>query len=105
MNSNDERANFPIHSCPGKIEIPTEEEQKALSELRKIKAMVREKKALLNGLKSSGRREEKHRITATEAELKELKEEWIKWERQKQDAARKRMIILGHEKPDESKKR
>ncbi|RLB41251.1 MAG: hypothetical protein DRH12_08560 [Deltaproteobacteria bacterium] len=100
MKNSDDKVGLPIHSCPGKIQIPTDEEQRALAELRKIKAVVREKKALLRQLKSLGPKAEAAQIEAIELELEELRSKWIAWERQKEDAARKRMVLLGHEKPE-----
>ena len=90
----------PVHSCPGKIEIPTRKEQQALAELRKIKQKVRETKALLKELKASSKGENQKKIDQLESELGSLKEQWDMWEMCREVAAKERMIILGHTEPE-----
>ncbi|RPJ19116.1 MAG: hypothetical protein EHM26_08435 [Desulfobacteraceae bacterium] len=34
-----------------------------------------------------------------EKQMEDLKEEWLSWEEKRQQAAKERMIILGHEQP------
>ena len=95
-----EKTTLPMRSCQGKIQVPTEEERQALEELRRIKAIVREKKTQLRQLRASGEVEKSSRIQQVESQLEELKEEWDVWERRREDAAKKRMILLGHEEPE-----
>lgn len=86
---------FPQHAaCPGAIKIPTEKEQKALSEMRRIKDRVRSLKERLKGLEASGSSEE---IQAVKNDLAVLKKEWDAWEKRRKAAARERMMLLGHE--------
>ncbi|MBW1730127.1 MAG: hypothetical protein JRH08_01930 [Deltaproteobacteria bacterium] len=91
---------LPVHSCPGHIQIPTEKEQEALEAMRKIKEQVREKKALLKEMRVSQTVENEQRILWLESELKVLKGQWDQWKKKREEAARERMILLGHEEPD-----
>ncbi len=84
-------------SCPGQIQVPTEKELLALNSLRKIKEKVKQKKKELAALKAP---EDQERIKALEAELADLKAQWEDWEKKKEEAARERMILLGHEKAE-----
>lgn len=90
------KADFPMQtSCPGKVEVPTAKELEALNRLREIKKKVREKKKALAQLKATG---PKDKIGVLEEELLELREQWEKWEKKRDQAARERMILLGHER-------
>jgi predicted nuclease with TOPRIM domain len=93
---NDKREEIlPQHSvCPGGIKIPTEEELKALSEMRRIKGKVRSLKERLKGLEGSGSSED---IQSVKDDLAVLKNEWNQWEKRRKVAARERMMLLGHE--------
>ena len=79
------------------IELPTEDELKALNKLREIKNRVREIKKELSHM-VSGSSFYKERLRA-ESELHQLKKEWVEWEEKRDDAARQRMIALGHLEP------
>lgn len=98
MESNSERKPACVPSCK-KIDVPTEEELCALNELRCIKERVRELKRKISDLSAGlmpGTRDDLMRL---EKEMADLKEEWLSWEDKRQQAARERMIILGHEQP------
>ena len=87
-----------LHSCK-KIDVPTDEEVCALNELRCIKERVRELKKKISDLSAglvAGTRDD---LMVLENEMADLKEEWLSWEEKRQQAARERMIILGHENP------
>ena len=87
-----------VHSCKI-IDVPTEEEVCALNELRCIKERVRELKKKISDLSAglvAGTRED---LMDLEKEMADLKEEWLAWEEKRQQAAKERMIILGHEEP------
>ena len=80
------------------IEIPTDDEVKALNALRKIKDRVRSlKNIIIEKENNSGSWEGKDKL---ESELLQLKTEWQEWEQKRESAARERMIALGHIKPD-----
>jgi hypothetical protein len=98
MDNNPEGKTACIHSCK-KIDVPTEEEVCALNELRCIKERVRELKKKISDLSAglvAGTRDD---LLVLEEEMADLKEEWLAWEEKRQQAARERMIILGHEDP------
>ena len=84
-------------TCPGKIEVPTREEQEALGAMRAIKERVRvlKKRLAAPGAEEDG--EKSDQVVEIEAELERLREEWNRWEERRAAAARERMIILGHE--------
>ena len=88
---------FPSASCPGKIEVPTERERKALAEMKSIKERVRELKALLaeSDIQEGGT--DVHEKTELKKEMERLRDEWGKWETERKEAAKERMIALGHE--------
>jgi len=83
-----------------KIDIPTEEEVAALNQLRSIKDRLRKLRKQISDL-SAGLVEGATRddLMLLEDQVAELKEEWLVWEDKRQQAARERMIILGHEDP------
>jgi hypothetical protein len=85
-----------FHSCK-KIDVPTEEEVNCLNELRCIKERVRELKKKISDLSAglvAGTRDD---LMDLEREMADLKEEWLSWEEKRQQAAKERMILLGHE--------
>jgi len=84
---------LPNAPCAGTVEVPTKREQQALNELRSIKARVRDLKLARgkNGEISADR------SRAIDGELNHLKQEWNRWEQERKEAARERMILLGHE--------
>ena len=78
------------------MELPTDEELKALNRLREIKKRVRQLKKEMALMASDSLFEERSR---SEGELIELKKEWEVWEKRRDEAARERMIALGHLEP------
>jgi hypothetical protein len=68
----------------------------ALNRLREIKKRVRELKKEMALITSDSYHEERSR---SEGELIELKKEWEVWEKKRDEAARERMIALGHLEP------
>jgi len=98
MNNHPEGKSACVHSCK-KIDVPTEDEVCALNELRCIKERVRELKKKISDLSAglvAGTRDD---LMIMEKEMADLKEAWLSWEEKRQQAARQRMIILGHEQP------
>ncbi|MGD8227782.1 MAG: hypothetical protein PVI20_08390 [Desulfobacteraceae bacterium] len=85
-------------SCK-EIDVPTEDELNALNALRTIKNRVRELKKRISDLSLDDKGENKEELLALEGELAALKEEWNAWEEKRKEAARERMILLGHESP------
>jgi hypothetical protein len=87
-----------VQSCK-KIDVPTDEEVCALNELRGIKERVRELKKKISALSAGLVAGTRGDLMILEKEMADLKEEWVSWEEKRQQAARERMIILGHENP------
>jgi len=86
-----------MNTCTGKMEMPTPGEREALAAMKSIKEGVREIKRRLdelNALKDDAHAEE---IVSLEGDLARLKKEWNSWETKRDAAAKKRMILLGHE--------
>ena len=81
------------------MEIPTPREQKALAAMRGIKEQVKPLKERLASLEGSGRAQARV-VLDLKQELTRLKNDWDRWQTERRDAARERMIILGHEDPD-----
>jgi hypothetical protein len=98
MDNNLEGKSACVHSCK-KIDVPTDEEVCALNELRCIKERMRDLKKKISDLSAglvAGTRDD---LMILETQMEDLKEEWLSWEEKRQQAAKERMIILGHEQP------
>ncbi|MFC1891056.1 hypothetical protein ACFLZT_01520 [Thermodesulfobacteriota bacterium] len=81
----------------GQVQIPTEDELKALNAMRLIKERVNEIKQKLSN-KTVAKADKREKVEL-ERELGRLKAEWKEWVEKREKAARERMILLGHEKP------
>ena len=84
-------------TCLGKIEIPTNREQKALRKLKAIKERVRELRSTIKSLQEDDPEKHSARISHAGQELVRMKIEWDTWEAEKNKAAKERMFLLGHE--------
>jgi metallophosphoesterase superfamily enzyme len=99
MTENLEVKTACAHSCK-KIEVPTDQEVCALNELRCIKEKVRDLKKKISDLSAGlvpGTRDD---LIILEQQMEDLKEQWLSWEEKRQQAAKERMIVLGHEHPE-----
>jgi hypothetical protein len=76
--------------------IPTDEEVKALDALRSIKVRVREIKQKLKGLGAHEPGITDDKRDQFEQRLERLRAEWRVWEKRREEAARMRMVLLGH---------
>lgn len=83
----------------GNIQVPTEEELVALNAMRAIKERVRTLKQRIVAIHKSGHGERGEELLEVEKEMARLREEWGEWEEKRRKAAKKRMILLGHEEP------
>ncbi len=83
--------------CCKKAEVPSDDEVAALSDMREIKARVKElkKRQSETSLHKGEYLGEKSRL---EKEMTDFKAEWSKLEEKRKRAAHDRMIMLGHEK-------
>jgi hypothetical protein len=79
--------------------VPTEDELIALKMLRSIKDRARDIKRRISEISNSEKDNDKKELADLEIEMKKLKSEWLEWEKKKEDSARERMILLGHEEP------
>ena len=84
-------------NCCKRAEVPSDEKVATLSDMREIKARVKELKKRLSdiSLHNGEYLVEKSRL---EKEMTELKSEWNELEQKREKAAHDRMIMLGHEK-------
>jgi hypothetical protein len=99
---NEDHEDFKLKDCNTSckpVEIPTEDERVALDALRNLKNRVRELKKRLADLSAGGEGALPEKA-ALEMELDGLKSEWKAWEIKRDQAARERMIRLGHMEPD-----
>lgn len=82
-------------ACCKETEVPTQEEVTALNAMRAIKDRVRELKRRISAIPVS--EEEGQELFKLETEMALLKSEWKGWDGKRKEAARRRMILLGHE--------
>jgi FtsZ-binding cell division protein ZapB len=87
----------PCEKSCRKLEVPTEEERVALDALREIKMRVRELKSRLKSVTVVASQEAAEESKALEKELEALRRQWREWEEKRDEAARVRMVLLGHE--------
>jgi len=85
-----------VTSCKG-VDVPSEDEVKALNSMRSIKDRVRALKKRKSTLSSSRKDENQGELLEIQNEMVRLKAAWIEWEEKRKEAARERMILLGHE--------
>jgi len=92
-----------INNCDSKgckpIEVPTEDELIALNAMRTIKDRSKRIKKRLYEISSPDGDGPIEKVLELEKEMAQLKAEWREWEEKRKDAARERMILLGHEEP------
>jgi hypothetical protein len=81
------------HGCK-RVQVPTEEEVAALNAMRDIKKEARSLKERMQSLQVDSR----ERLELQER-IDRLKTEWSGWEEKRKAEAKRRMILLGHEKP------
>ncbi|MBW2066527.1 MAG: hypothetical protein JRJ03_16580 [Deltaproteobacteria bacterium] len=77
-------------------EVPDDNELEALNAMRRIKDRVRMIRKRIDEVHSSegnGSAE----VETLQEELKRLKDDWSRWEKRREEAARERMIKLGHD--------
>ena len=82
--------------CKG-VEVPSRDEIEALEAMRIIKDRVRDLKKEISDLSPPNSDKSAQRKFELEKELARLKAEWNEWEVRRKEAARARMILLGHE--------
>jgi chromosome segregation ATPase len=90
-----------LDCTPGcsEVEVPTELELKALNALRGIKSRVRKIKEEISKLTQKHGRDKDEEIRNLQEQLAALKQDWNRWDEKRKEAAKIRMIMLGHEEP------
>ena len=83
-------------STCSQVQVPSQEEVAALNEMRSIKNRVRDLKKRLSEISNSEETGDNRKVNELEKEMKLLKEEWNIWDKRREEAARERMILLGH---------
>ena len=81
------------------VEVPTQEEVEALNAMRAVKERVRSLKGRIAELPDPGDAAESEERSNLEKEMAALKTEWDRLDEQRTEAARVRMVLLGHEEP------
>jgi hypothetical protein len=82
--------------CKG-IAVPTDDEVEALGAMKALKLRVRGIKKKISEISRGNEEGGAGSLSALEEELLVLKEEWNRLEEKRRNAARERMILLGHE--------
>ena len=94
MNDQIDELSLCETSCK-QVQVPTEDEVEALNAMREVKERVRSIKGQISKL-SAPEMEERSRL---EKEMAQLKSKWDRLEERRNEAARVRMVLLGHEEP------
>lgn len=84
------------HGCR-RVQVPTEEELVALNAMRDIKKEASSLKERIRRLEGTAGAPER---TELQERIDRLKKEWNGWEEKRKAEAKRRMILLGHEEPD-----
>lgn len=98
MNDMKDNADTCSHHCKG-LEIPTDDEVAVLNEMRALKDRVKSIKREILEINSSGDGSKKEFLEGLKSDLVRFKSEWNDLDSKRQEAARQRMILLGHEEP------
>ena len=97
-NKKREGTSGEFDGCCKKMEVPSEDEVVAPNAMRAIKERVRDMRTRLSEIASSEKKEDKAEVLALEKKMQALKAQWNAWEEERKQAAKERMILLGHEK-------
>jgi hypothetical protein len=82
--------------CKG-VDLPTDDEVKALDAMRALKLRVRAIKKRISEISTGKEEGGTESLSMLREELAALKEAWNLWEAKRRRASRERMILLGHE--------
>lgn len=88
---------FATDRCSGDFVPLTRDEETILARMREVKARVAEVKQEIGELEGRANGESLERIGERKRRLAVLRCEWQEMDRQRQEAARFRMRLLGHE--------
>ncbi len=96
MNASIEELSLCETTCK-QVEVPTEDEVEALNAMREVKERVRSIKERISKLSDSRDALDMEERSRLEKEMVRLKSEWVNLEKRRNEAARERMVLLGHE--------
>jgi hypothetical protein len=83
-----------------RIQVPTEEELAALNAMRAIRGEAKLLKERLKTLSDEKSTDSFPERIALQEKMDRFKVEWNGWEEKRKAAAKRRMVLLGHEEPD-----
>lgn len=83
-----------------RIQVPTEEELVALNAMRAIRREAKLLKEQLQSLPETNGPDSLTERIELQKKLDRYKLEWNGWEEKRKAAAKRRMVLLGHEEPD-----
>ena len=98
MNDQIDELSLCETSCK-QVKVPTEDEVEALNAMRAVKERARFIKGQISGLSATREASEMAERSRLEKEIAQLKSEWDRLEERRCEAARERMVLLGHEEP------
>ncbi|MBP1725161.1 MAG: hypothetical protein H6Q51_459 [Deltaproteobacteria bacterium] len=88
---------FATDRCSGEFVPLTRDEEAVLARMREVKAQVSEVKQEIRELEARVNGEGSERLRERKQRLEALRCEWQELDRQREEAARFRMQLLGHE--------
>ena len=88
---------FATDRCSGDFVPLTRDEEAILARMREVKTQVAEVKHEIREIEGRANGESLHRLGERKQRLEALRCEWQELDRQRQEAARFRMQLLGHE--------
>lgn len=98
MNDQIDELSLCETSCK-QVEVPTADEVEVLNAMREVKERARSIKGQISKLSAAREASEMEERSRLEKEMARLKSEWDRLEERRNEAARERMVLLGHEEP------
>jgi hypothetical protein len=99
-NRSEEKERCGCRSLCGGIQVPTDAERVALNAMRSIRDQARALREKMARFETGGSAEEESERVRMRQEIDRLRREWQEWEKKRERASKERMILLGHEEPD-----
>lgn len=99
-NRSEEKERCGCSNLCGGIQVPADAERVALNAMRSIRDKAKALREKMAGIETTGSAEEESERVRMRQEIDRLRSEWQGWEKKRERAAKERMILLGHEEPD-----